>query len=136
MISVCVQEHKRTEGHVRQICERMRSDRNRPSLQFNQSELGELSLASADGTGADGTGAVRLAYETLEHVATDAGVEQYISELEGDGMHLGFSILSSNLRLGARLISVKFQPGKTDAKDTSAHLSAASGTDAKLRACL
>lgn len=81
MISVCVQEHTRIEGHVRQICERMQSDRNRPALQFKQSELGELSLASVDG-------AVRWAYETLDGVATDASVEQYISELEGDGMYL------------------------------------------------
>ena len=83
MISVCVQEHKRSEGHVLQICERMWTDRDRSALQFKQSELGELSLSSADG-------AVRWAYETLDGVATDAGVEQYISELEGDGMHLGF----------------------------------------------
>ena len=59
----------------------MRSDRNRRALQSIQSELGELSLASAEG-------AVRWAYETLDGMATDAGVEQYISELEGDGMHL------------------------------------------------
>lgn len=83
MISVCVQEHKRIEEHVRQICERMRCDRNRPALQFKQSELGELGLTSVDS-------AVRWAYEIQEGVSTDAGVKQYISELEGDGMHLGF----------------------------------------------
>ena len=80
MIPVCVQEHKRIEEHVLQICSRTRSDTRRPALQFKQSELG---LTSVDG-------AVRWAYEIGDGVETAAGAEQYIAELECHGMHLGF----------------------------------------------